>query len=235
MSYFGSRATWYLLARNRTNLSSPARFLPVLTADVYCGCSIRPARVRSAVRRDPHEAGGVAPHPPCRQPQVPAGGAAEVRTEDQEAGLALPDQVDQRAQGMPGGDAQEVSLDPARDRPFSGCPDRVEVLLVRKREVLRREDHRHRIGPHRDHVGDDQERSAVERAVKRHPLGARVDPDRERREDHRTRFRRGPDRSPRRDVSAVRNLRHRQEIVVEAIYTNWYTARLGREPLLGTR
>ena len=97
------------------------------------------------------------------------------------ARAALVDQLDQRRQRAAAGDAQQLGRHAGLRGPPRGRPHGVEILLVRERRVLAREHQRRRMGRQPQHVGHDQPVArGLHRAVDRHPLGARIDADRQR-------------------------------------------------------
>jgi len=96
-------------------------------------------------------------------------------------------QFDQCGHRPRAADAQQLGRDAECRRPCRGGANRVQILLVGQRHVVGRDHDGERGRRQRDHVGEDQPGSDLERGVDRHALGGWVDAHRQRPEQHRPR------------------------------------------------
>jgi hypothetical protein len=132
------------------------------------------------------QAAGPSPHGPRRAAEGAATRARQVGPEDEQAGLALVDDLEQRLDRAWRGHAQQLGRDPElRGTPRRGA-HRLEILLVGQRRRAGAEQHdRGRVGPQPHDVDHDERGAGLQRAGDRHLLCTWVDAHRERAEHHR--------------------------------------------------
>jgi Protein of unknown function (DUF559) len=172
---------WVASARHSSD--EPTGRLPPAPKISTCHAFCR--RPDSAVGADPHQTVGPRPDPARGQRPPPPRRAPRVGAEHEQPGAALADELEQRGDRPAAGDPQQLGGDPQRRGAAGGLADRVEILLVRERGVLTRQHQRRRVRRQPDQVGQQQPGAGLERRLDRHPLGDRVDPDRQRRQHDR--------------------------------------------------